>query len=174
MRRSGGHPIAYARMIFCSTTLPSLSSHREPGGQGSAAWLPSAVHDGPLWHACRVQIGVWMDGWQMECCGTPFRRGSEVAWQLRPATNLAWLDTVLPPGVAATIDAIEDHHGDPDTPPTPATVVSIATVHCRFAPEPVAGSGLMTRVDAAERWSGDVGDRRFAGFLVRVNTAETA
>ncbi len=115
-----------------------------------------------------MEINVWMAGWQMECCGAPFRNGSEVSWRLRRATGPEWLDTVLQPGVAATVDAVEDHHGGADTPSTTATVVSIATVHCRFAPEPVAGSGVMALRPAAEKWQSDVGDRRFAGFVVRI------
>jgi hypothetical protein len=120
-----------------------------------------------------VQIDVWMAGWQMECCGTPFRNGSEVSWRLRPPTDVGWLDTVLRPGFAATVGAVEDHHGDSSAPLTTATVVSIATVHCRFGPEPVPGSGVVTPVAKAEKRNGDTDDRRFAGFLVRVLTAET-
>jgi hypothetical protein len=108
----------------------------------------------------------------MECCGTPFREKSEVSWQLGPATDVEALNVVLQDCGTATIDAIEDHHGDLSTPPTAAIVVSIATVHCRFAPEPVAGSGVVTPVAEAERWNSDIGDRRFAGFLVRVVTTE--
>jgi hypothetical protein len=121
-----------------------------------------------LWQTRRVQLDVWMAGWQMECCGTPFQTGSEVSWRLRPATDVGWLDTVLHAGVAATIDATEDHHGDSSTPPTVATVVSVATVHCRFAPQPVSASGVVTPVAEAKKWNGNIGDRRFAGFLVRV------
>lgn len=121
-----------------------------------------------------MRVNVWMAGWQMQCCGTPFRRGSEVSWRLRPATDVQWLDTVLDGGVAATVDAVEDHHGDSSAPATAATVVSIATVHCRFAPEPVAGSGVLTPVVEAERWTGDMGDRRLAGYLVRVVTTGSA
>ena len=117
-----------------------------------------------------MQLYVWMAGWQMECCGTPFRKGAEVSWRLRNpnSTELGWLDTVLHDGVAATIDAVEDHHGDPSAPPTAGTVASIATMHCRFTPEPVAGSGIVTPVVMAEKWNNDLGDRHFAGFLVRV------
>ncbi|GLW34559.1 DUF6578 domain-containing protein [Actinoplanes regularis] len=125
------------------------------------------------WQTRLVQLSVWMEYWQMECCGTPFRKDSEVSWRLRPAADVDWLDTVLEDGVAATIDAVEDHHGGSSAPPTVATVVSIATVHCRFVPEPVAGSGVMTPVDEAKRWNSDLGDRRFAGFLVRLLTPET-
>ncbi|GAA4605974.1 hypothetical protein BJY16_005603 [Actinoplanes octamycinicus] len=116
-----------------------------------------------------------MDGWQMECCGTPFGERSDVAWRLRNPnpTELSWLDTVLHDGVAATIDAVEDHHGDGSAPRTAGTVVSIATLHCRFAPEPVAGSGVVTPVIAAEKWNNDLDDRRFAGFLIRLRTADS-
>lgn len=117
-----------------------------------------------------MQLYVWMAGWQMECCGTPFRTGDEVSWRLRNpiSAELGLLDTVLHDGVAASVDAVEDHHGDPSTPPTVGTVASIATVHCRFAPEPVAGSGIVAAVAVAEKWNDDLGDRRFAGFLVRL------
>ncbi len=119
-----------------------------------------------------MQLYVWMASWQMECCGTPFREGTEVSWRLRhpnPA-EVAWLDTALHDGVAATIDAVEDHHGDSSAPLTTGSVTSVATLHCRFAPEPVAGSGLVTSVVTAEKWNDDLDDRHFAGFLVRILT----
>jgi hypothetical protein len=117
-----------------------------------------------------VRLYVWMAGWQMECCGTPFQKEAELSWRLRKpsSTELGWPDTVLHDGVAATIDAVGDHHGDSSTPPTVGAVASIATVHCRFAPEPVAGSGLVTPVVMAEKWNNDLDDRHFAGFLVRI------
>ncbi|WP_097329293.1 DUF6578 domain-containing protein [Paractinoplanes atraurantiacus] len=117
-----------------------------------------------------MKLDVWMAGWQMECCGTPFREGDEVTWRLRPphSAELAWLDTVLHDGVAATVDAIEDHHGDSSAPLAEGLVTSIATLHCRFEPEPVAGSGFVTSVVAAEKWNEDLGDRHFAGFLIRI------
>ena len=46
-------------------------------------------------------------------------------------------------------------------------VISIATVHCRFAGEAVPGSGVLTPMDEAKRWNADPGGRRFAGFLIR-------
>ena len=108
---------------------------------------------------------MWMDHWQMDCCGETFEVGSEVSWQLRPPTGLEWLGVVLGPGVVATVDAVEDHHGG--SPLTTVTVLSIATVHHRSDPEPVADSGIRTPVSAAEKWVSDRDDRRFAGFLVR-------
>lgn len=123
-----------------------------------------------------MQLCVWMASWQMECCGTSFQEGAEVSWRLRHpnSAELAWLHTVLHDGVAATVDAIEDHHGDPDAPLTEGTVTLIATLHCRFEPEPVARSGLVTSVVTAERWNDNLEDRHFAGFLIRIRTPNSA
>lgn len=117
-----------------------------------------------------MQLYVWMASWQMECCGTPFREGAEVSWRLRQpdSAELAWLDTVLHDGVAVTVNAVEDHHGDSSAPLTAGIVASITTLHCRFDPKPVAGSGLVTSVVTAEKWNDDLDDRHFAGFLIRV------
>ncbi|SFF12616.1 hypothetical protein SAMN05421541_106227 [Actinoplanes philippinensis] len=117
-----------------------------------------------------------MAAWQMECCGTSFREGDKVSWRLRHphSAELAWLDTVLHDGAAATVNAIEDHHGDPDAPLTEGTVISIATLHCRFEPEPVAGSGLVTAVVTAEKWNDDLDERHLAGFLIRILALDSA
>ena len=50
-----------------------------------------------------------MASWQMECCGASFREGAKVSWRLRHpnSAELAWLDTVLHDGGAATVDAIQ-------------------------------------------------------------------
>ncbi|WP_133876101.1 DUF6578 domain-containing protein [Paractinoplanes brasiliensis] len=111
-----------------------------------------------------------MPGWQMVCCGTHFREAGAVSWRLRHpnSAELAWFDTVLHDGVAARIDAVEDHHGDSSAPLTEGTVTSIFTLHCRFSPEPVAESGLLTSVVTAEKWNEDLDDRHFAGFLISV------
>ena len=127
---------------------------------------------GGVWQAWAVQLFVWMASWQMECCGTPFWEGAKVSWRLRhvnPA-ELAWLDAVLHEGIAATVDAVEDHHGDSSAPLTAGTVSSIATLHCRFDPKPVAGSGILRSVETAEKWNDELEDRHFAGFLVRIRT----
>ena len=75
---------------------------------------------------------VWIDGWQMQCCGKPFRLGSQVAWTLR-AADPDWLEAVL--GAQQPVDAAEEHHGGvpEDTTPTRGTVTHIAAVHCRYA-----------------------------------------
>ncbi len=37
---------------------------------------------------------VWVDSWQMRCCGEPFRVGSQVAWTLSGA-DPDWLGAML-------------------------------------------------------------------------------
>jgi hypothetical protein len=113
-----------------------------------------------------------MAGWQLDCCGEPFRVRSRVSWGLRPNTSEGWLDSVLGPEVV-TIDAVEDHHCD-NPQPTNGTVTAITALYCRFTPEPVPGSGLLVEVYAAEKWTGDRDGRRFAGFLVRLCTHDEA
>jgi hypothetical protein len=115
-----------------------------------------------------MEITVWMAGWQMECCGTPFAVGSKVSWHLLPDSDVSWLEPV----VQVTVDAVEDHHGGTDAPPTTATVVSIATVHYRCDPAPVVGSAVTKPVHSALKWNDDLDGRRFAGFLVRLHTPE--
>jgi hypothetical protein len=79
---------------------------------------------------------------------------------------------VLGDELAGGIDACESRHGFADTPPTSGLVAGISVVHCQFDPEPVPGSGLLTEVQVAEKWTADQGDRQFAGFLVRLATIE--
>lgn len=120
---------------------------------------------------------VWVDSWQMQCCGKPFRLGSQVAWTLRDA-DPDWLE-VLGTNALRAVDAAEEHHGriPEDTAPTKGTVTRIAAVHCRQAPRPgsdsrstypVPGSGVLTNTEAADGWVADRGDQRFVGYLVQL------
>ena len=119
---------------------------------------------------------IWVDGWQMQCCGEPFRLGSQVTWTLR-AADPDWLEAVL--GAQQIVDAAEEHHGGvpEDSMPIRGTVTHIAAVHCRYAPRsgsesrtiyPVAGSGVLTDIDSADGWTADRGDERFVGYLVQL------
>jgi hypothetical protein len=121
---------------------------------------------------------VWVDSWQMQCCGEPFRIGSQVAWTLgRP--DLDWLNAMLGADARQSVDAAEEHHGGlpADTMPTRGTVTRIAAVHCGYAPRPgsdsrtrypVAGSGVLTELDSADGWTTDLGELNFVGYLVQL------
>jgi hypothetical protein len=121
---------------------------------------------------------VWVDSWQMQCCGKPFRLGSRVSWTLGGA-DPDWVETMLGADTQETVDAVEEHHGGvpEDTVPTHGTVTRISAVHCRCAPRPgsdsrtsyqVPGSGALTDVELADGWTADRGDEQFAGYLVQL------
>ncbi len=57
-----------------------------------------------------VDLKVWVDDWQMQCCGAPFSVGDEVSWTLREP-DTAWLEAVLDKDVAGGIGGAEEHHG---------------------------------------------------------------
>jgi hypothetical protein len=104
---------------------------------------------------------IWVDGWQMQCCGEPFRLGSQVAWTLR-AADPDWLAATLGSDAQQAVDAAEDHHGGvpDDTVPTRGRVRRIAAVHCRFAPEPGSDSPIQPgRLHLPSRGSAGVPNR---------------
>jgi hypothetical protein len=121
---------------------------------------------------------VWVDAWQVQCCGEQFGIGSRVSWTLARA-NAKRLAQLLGSDVA--VDAAEEHHGGvPDgTPETAGTVTAISTVHCRSAPRaggdqrvlhPVPSSTVLTPVTTADGRTPDRHGLHFAGYLVRIAT----
>lgn len=121
---------------------------------------------------------IWVDSWQMQCCGEPFRRGSQVAWALGDA-DVDWLEAILGAGAARAVDAAEEHHGavPGGIGSVQGRVTRITAVHCRYEPGPgtdsrvlfpVPGSSVMTEVESADGWAADRGDERFVGYLVQV------
>lgn len=125
---------------------------------------------------------LWIDAWQMQCCGEPFRLGSQVAWTLREA-DLDWLQAVLGAGTSPGVDGAEEHHGGiPEgTEPTRGVVRRISAVHCRYAPRaagdpralyPVPGSGVLTDVDSADGWVADRGEEPFVGYIVQLGQVD--
>ncbi len=120
---------------------------------------------------------LWVDAWQVQCCGEPFRLGSPVAWTVREA-DPDWLEAVLGAKAASGVDGAEEHHGGlPEhTEPVRGVVTRIWAVHCRYAPRPgdpralypVPGSGVLTDVDSADGRVADRGEERFVGYVVRL------
>ena len=100
---------------------------------------------------------VWMDDWQLQCCGDPFAIGSEVSWTVEPTTGDGWhqyLAALLGADPGFTVDAIEDHHDQ-----LPAGTG-------RY---PVDGSGTLIDVRSADGSDESEGGRRFMGYLVQLD-----
>jgi hypothetical protein len=125
---------------------------------------------------------VFVEGWQQECCGKPFRVGSKVSWWLvAPDADREWFDIAL----GVVIDADEEHHGDqPKGAPKQSGVVrSIRGVAVTLQPDPdardlifgaVAGSAVLTRLRRSDgremRWMST--DRYFMGYLVELELVQ--
>lgn len=132
----------------------------------AAAAAVSPAVDNPL---------VWVDGWQMACCGEQFSIGSEVAWFLEPAHNAAWFESVIGSDPDLQPSLAEEHHSEESAGARApaARVVRIRAVHCAYqadpGPEaprstvvPVPGSTVITELSAAstvdpEPWVGSAG-----------------
>src|SRR6185437_15279732 len=114
------------------TSIPG-SAHAKVRHAAEAETIgPDILASARLW---LVSMTVWVEFWQMQCCGEPFRLGDQVAWTVR-ATDTDWLEVMLGTHRQPGVDAVEDHHGGvPEgTAPTRGTVTRITAVHCRYAP----------------------------------------
>lgn len=128
-----------------------------------------------------VTTTVWIDGWQMQCCGEPFQVGSVVSWNLTPLADSAHLPNTLGDD-GARVTHTENHHG-PDIPDgTVLTVGTVKTIHvafCKMASVPggdssvcvpVPGSGWLSARTSASSADGEEedDDSCFLGYLVDV------
>ncbi|MFI7453950.1 DUF6578 domain-containing protein [Nonomuraea sp. NPDC049714] len=119
-----------------------------------------------------MKWNVWVDEWQMQCCGDPFRIGATVSWTLRPVDR-DWLTRVLGEETAATIDWGEDHHSDPsaDQLHVEAQVTHISAVHAQLERVPDENAyhpvnGVLSSQTFADGWNPAQGDQKLIGYLV--------
>ena len=129
---------------------------------------------------------VWVDAWQMQCCGDPFSVGSRIEWTLYEESDREWLIAVLGDDLAAEVTHGEEHHGGlPDDAPTTIGVVDrIRAVSSRFGPDPtsvsaaapnhvpIPGTAVVVEVAEADGWYAEDGDRHFNGYLVDLERVE--
>jgi hypothetical protein len=123
-------------------------------------------------------LRVWVDSWQVQCCGEPFAVGDTVRWTLlaQPFDEEVFDAAGRREAVATHV---EEHHGGApeDAPLTEGRVRRVLAVTFEHAPVPgaprtfawVPGSGrtqVRWRVDGWESELHPDGTRRFAGYLV--------
>jgi len=118
-----------------------------------------------------MDASVFVDFWQMKCCGDPFQIGSVVRWTVSPWSS-AWPDTHFPDRLAR-IDYREEHHGGADLTEITGMVTSIDIV--RWGYEEFGGtwypkfdSATLVSVDRADGSDDDDGDLEFVGYLVEI------
>ncbi|GAA4766981.1 hypothetical protein GCM10023329_11610 [Streptomyces sanyensis] len=122
-----------------------------------------------------MTLTIWVDDWQMQCCGENFKPGDVVSWMLLEVDPEDYADLVGAERANA-IDFCEEHHGqDGGRAPTSVEVVSIVEVHCRYgvAPGatdkvkyPVPGTTVLVPVEKADGWAKTRPGVSFAGYLV--------
>ncbi len=122
---------------------------------------------------------VWVDGWQLQCCGESFSVGDVVTWTLSSELDREWLSNAIGPTPANSVTHAEDHHGALPESCQGATgrVTAIKSAFCRYARGraddktlyPVSGSARLFDVTRADGWDKESGDVRFNGYLVTLD-----
>lgn len=130
-------------------------------------------------YIAEVRWNVWVDEWQMECCGDPFHVGSTVTWTLAPADR-EWLTRALGEETAATIEWGEEHHDEPTAAhiTVEAQVKHISAVHARHVKaegdtylHPT--EGVLTPLTSADRSPPPPSDDRdLIGYIVTLEAAD--
>ncbi|MGW4055544.1 DUF6578 domain-containing protein [Streptomyces sp. NPDC004779] len=130
-----------------------------------------------------MTVTIWVDGWQMQCCGDSFAPGGVASWTLLEVDPEDYVDLVGSER-ADQIDFREEHHGQgAEDAPTSLEVVSIVEVHCRYGVPlgstskvnyPVPGTTVLVPVEAADGWAKAQPDVSFAGYLVTARRASDA
>ncbi|MFJ3764927.1 DUF6578 domain-containing protein [Streptomyces sp. NPDC090082] len=122
-----------------------------------------------------MTLTIWVDDWQMQCCGASCVPGDVVSWVLLEVDPEDYAD-IVGGERADGIDFCEEHHGrDEGRAPTSVEVVSIVEVHCRYGVPPgatdrvnypVPGTTVLVPVEKADGWAKARPGVSFAGYLV--------
>lgn len=134
----------------------------------------------------RVVRIVWVDEWQVQCCGDPFEEGQEVTWSLaavRERFGIGRPTDAVGDDVARRITHVEDHHDvlSQGTSAVRGRVVSLLRASCRFAPRPgrgadralhpVPGSAVLQKVTRAAGREAAAPGLRVIGYVVELRVA---
>ncbi|RRQ87288.1 DUF6578 domain-containing protein [Streptomyces griseofuscus] len=122
-----------------------------------------------------MTLTIWVDDWQIQCCGENFKSGDTVSWHLLEVDPEDYADLVGSDRAAA-IDFYEEHHGREDQRAlTRLQVLTITEVHCRYevpsdstsnVRHVVPGTSELVPVREADGWAVARPNVEFAGYLV--------
>ncbi|UZN03762.1 DUF6578 domain-containing protein [Cellulomonas sp. S1-8] len=125
-----------------------------------------------------MSVLIWVDGWQMQCCGERFAVGEAIAWRC-VAPDTEWLESTLGAVLARRVSAAEEHHDvlPDDHPTTHGTVVEIHAAFNRYAPlgadavtrSAVPGSTVLRQVAHSGGDEDPPSDTHFDGWVVEVD-----
>ena len=120
---------------------------------------------------------VWVDDWQLQCCGTPFAIGDEVTWTLSSTPDRDWLFGIFGPEPAHRITHAEEHHGQGNLVATRGRVIDISAASCHYTEHPrgrgaevrhIAGSGELHPVTEAAGYGSGPDGTLFLGYVVEL------
>lgn len=116
---------------------------------------------------------MWVDAWQLQCCGDPFSVGGRVAWTLRDLPAGGAYADVAGRETAARLTQAEEHHGGvpEDAAPVHGTVRGITAVHGRFGGDQRWAPGERVRVSEADG-SDAVEGLLLSGYVVDLDADE--
>ncbi|MET9558827.1 DUF6578 domain-containing protein [Streptomyces tauricus] len=128
-----------------------------------------------------MTLTIWVDDWQIQCCGESFTPGDVVSWHLLEVDPQDYADLVGS-DCAADIDFCEEHHGrEGEHAPTRLRVLTITEVHCRYEVPPGSTSNVRhpipgtTEVVPVQEADGRAATRPhvdFTGYLVTAERTE--
>lgn len=130
---------------------------------------------------------VYVEAWQLQCCGEPFKVGDTVEWNCSDSVDREFLAMILGDAGADKVTHVEDHH-DVAGPLSPLTgrVTGIASVSCSTEVQgdlrvPVVGGAQVTQISSANGWESEPttewvpegSDKipHFYGYVVRIYTS---
>jgi hypothetical protein len=128
-----------------------------------------------------MTLTIWVDDWQIQCCGENFTPGDVVSWHLLEVDPEDYADLVGSER-AAEIDFCEEHHGrEGEHAPTRLQVLTITEVHCRYevpsgstsnVRHPVPGTTELVPVREADGRAATRLHVDFTGYLVTAERTE--
>lgn len=124
---------------------------------------------------------IWVEAWQLQCCGDPFGVGELVSWTVPEAVDREYLATVIGEEAAAGVSDYEDRHdvSGGDVRSLSGTVKEISAVSCHFAPQgralyPVPGTAVVEARSRADGWEHEHESLRFLGYIVSLDSPTPA
>lgn len=148
-----------------------------------------AVLHGRSCQSCCMRAFVFVDSWQMRCCGNPFSVGSTATWYIEEMVNEDWLTEMFGDRLGDDVGYHQSDHGMTGPASSMRTVVQSirAVTHgLELDPNPphgipgrvyrhVASTGRLTSVTSADGRASDTSeltDTAFAGYIVEVEVLE--
>ncbi|WP_182481490.1 DUF6578 domain-containing protein [Nocardioides immobilis] len=120
---------------------------------------------------------VWVDAYEVQCCGEPFTVGLNVTWPMSGQLNIAAFMELTGADTAASVSMAVDRHARraEDTVDHTGTVTRIERYRCRHAQGHVVPGTVEVRpIFEADGWEPEEDGVDFVGYLVTLTDIQRA